>query len=592
MTIRMLQAWNGLHQQKIVTTLSGSDEAALVAAGIATYDLDGPAENLRMAQLETDAAGNVTSIGGARLAPVVSSIAELRALAAGKYEAVQVLGYYAAGDGGGGVFRWNGSSSAADNGGTVIVPDSASGAGRWMRDYQILTIKMFGAKGDGIADDTVAFNAARAQAIADKRTLHIVGTPLISSALFITARESWFFEGAVGNSNGGLPGSYLIKAASLNADLVTMVAEGVLIENGGILGQGSAKGAGGCGYAIKGNGCVLRNPYVAWMKSHGISIGDPSVGTNANNWDIYHPVLIKNGGDGIIVDDATVAATVGASSIAAGNMYAITTVGTTDFTLIGASSNTVGVIFKATAAGTGTGTATQQTPNANAGTLTGAFAQQNDGNGLSLKRCFVNSIVNPTMELNGQMGVRIYQGSLQNMFLGGDCAEGNTVVDIQIESDAVDTLIYGTTAGYINDSGTNTRVFDKKYAGTIPAPFNPVLKFGGNTTGIVQSTTYGVKTKIGEYWHVDIVIVLSSKGSATGIAQITGLPKAANLVFNPAVSFSSCVNMTGMTGAVMGQLATNTGTINLHQSAATGMSNLTDAQFTNTSNLQLSVVYK
>ena len=42
MTIRMLQAWNGLHQQKIVTTLSGSDEAALVAAGIASYDLDGP----------------------------------------------------------------------------------------------------------------------------------------------------------------------------------------------------------------------------------------------------------------------------------------------------------------------------------------------------------------------------------------------------------------------------------------------------------------------------------------------------------------------------------------------------------------------
>ena len=33
MTIRMLQAWNGLHQQKIVTTLSGSDEASLVAAG-------------------------------------------------------------------------------------------------------------------------------------------------------------------------------------------------------------------------------------------------------------------------------------------------------------------------------------------------------------------------------------------------------------------------------------------------------------------------------------------------------------------------------------------------------------------------------
>jgi len=62
MTIRMLQAWNGLHQQKIVTTLSGSDEAALVAAGIATYDLDGPSENLRMAQLATDAGGRIAGI--------------------------------------------------------------------------------------------------------------------------------------------------------------------------------------------------------------------------------------------------------------------------------------------------------------------------------------------------------------------------------------------------------------------------------------------------------------------------------------------------------------------------------------------------
>ena len=62
MTIRMLQAWNGLHQQKIVTTLSGGDEAALVAAGIASYDLDGPAENLRMAQLATDAGKSYLSL--------------------------------------------------------------------------------------------------------------------------------------------------------------------------------------------------------------------------------------------------------------------------------------------------------------------------------------------------------------------------------------------------------------------------------------------------------------------------------------------------------------------------------------------------
>lgn len=47
-----------------------------------------------------------------------------------------------------------------------------------------------------------------------------------------------------------------------------------------------------------------------------------------------------------------------AGAFVAGLSYTIATVGTTDFTAIGASANTVGVTFKATGAGTGTGTAT------------------------------------------------------------------------------------------------------------------------------------------------------------------------------------------------------------------------------------------
>ena len=44
-------------------------------------------------------------------------------------------------------------------------------------------------------------------------------------------------------------------------------------------------------------------------------------------------------------------------SFVVGNTYKIVTVGTTDYTLIGASANTVGVIFNATGVGSGTGTA-------------------------------------------------------------------------------------------------------------------------------------------------------------------------------------------------------------------------------------------
>lgn len=49
--------------------------------------------------------------------------------------------------------------------------------------------------------------------------------------------------------------------------------------------------------------------------------------------------------------------TVTAGSLIVGNWYEIFTIGDTDFTLIGASSNTIGVKFKATGAGVGTGTA-------------------------------------------------------------------------------------------------------------------------------------------------------------------------------------------------------------------------------------------
>jgi hypothetical protein len=48
-----------------------------------------------------------------------------------------------------------------------------------------------------------------------------------------------------------------------------------------------------------------------------------------------------------------------------GTSYTIATVGTTDFTLIGAASNTVGVVFTASGVGTGTGTATPNGTNYN-----------------------------------------------------------------------------------------------------------------------------------------------------------------------------------------------------------------------------------
>lgn len=77
-----------------------------------------------------------------------------------------VLGYYAAGDGGDGLFRWNAASTASDNGGTIIIPASSPSTGRWERvlgQPSLFNVRHFGAKGigsSGASSDQSAFSAA------------------------------------------------------------------------------------------------------------------------------------------------------------------------------------------------------------------------------------------------------------------------------------------------------------------------------------------------------------------------------------------------------------------------------------------------
>jgi len=98
-----------------------------------------------------------------------------------------------------------------------------------------------------------------------------------------------------------------------------------------------------------------------------LSVSNGGTGTNTlklNNLFLGNgtssPTLIPAGTTTNVLTSIAIS-TVTAGSFVVGTEYTILTVGTTDFTAIGASANTVGVVFTATGVGTGDGTATTNT---------------------------------------------------------------------------------------------------------------------------------------------------------------------------------------------------------------------------------------
>jgi hypothetical protein len=120
------------------------------------------------------------------------------------------------------------------------------------------------------------------------------------------------------------------------------------------------------------------------------------------------------------------------------------------------------------------------------------------------------------------------------------------------------------------------------------ASWTPGLSFGGGTTGITYTTQTGTYTQIGKVVFYSGRILLSSKGSSTGIALITGLPVAA---LNDAGvgSFVSYTNMSSMSAPV---ISASTGTTQkIRNQTATNQTNVTDTNFANNTDIYFSGFY-
>ena len=128
----------------------------------------------------------------------ISNIAELKTRRGTTGFNVSVLGYYSAGDGGGGEFYWDNTSTETDNGGTIIKVTGLT-TGRWKRRYSgFLNIKAFGVVEDGITDDSVFIQ----KAIDSVDSIEFNNkTYLTTSTISIKSDKNYYFRDSVFKNN-------------------------------------------------------------------------------------------------------------------------------------------------------------------------------------------------------------------------------------------------------------------------------------------------------------------------------------------------------------------------------------------------------
>lgn len=151
---------------------------------------------------------------------------------------------------------------------------------------------------------------------------------------------------------------------------------------------------------------------------------------------------------------------------------------------------------------------------------------------------------------------------------------------------ALQTFAAGVNVGNVAQASTTT--LDWYQEGT----FTPGVSFGGGTTGITYSGQTADYVRIGKTVFFSLDVTLSSKGSSTGAAAISGLPftvGGSKLNYGGPIVYASA--MSGLTGALLADPRGSTTRADLYQSAATGNATVTDAEFTNTSRLIVTGFY-
>jgi hypothetical protein len=270
------------------------------------------------------------------------------------------------------------------------------------------------------------------------------------------------------------------------------------------------------------------------------------------------------GGFGITISNGSSSATIPASSVAV-----VTTDGSTVWTNSLPSTSNASLLKDIVCDVTAGGTANAITLSSNS-----KFTSLANGRMVAFIAS-ADSTSAVTLNVNG-LGAK----AVRQVTVNGDAG----LVAGEIQSGGLYIAIYNTA---LNGAAGGWLLINPEPATT---SFNIGMTFGGSATGVTFSSQSGLVTKKGNVARGQFVCVLTSNGSGSGAAEVTGLPftctQSTPVTLIPISGFS------GMTGTLVGYAVGADTRIILRQTNSTGSAVITDAEVTNTAAFYCSFNYQ
>lgn len=170
---------------------------------------------------------------------------------------------------------------------------------------------------------------------------------------------------------------------------------------------------------------------------------------------------------------------------------------------------------------------------------------------------------------------------LSEVTFSGDAYKSN---EFAVDGDGVVRaagLVFGEAS---TPSASNT--LDRYEEGT----WTPTVSFGGGSTGVTYSNQQGSYTVIGDLVFFRVFVQLTSKGTDTGNLAIS-MPSGQNASSITPATVGTMFNFTSSVGAVYAMVSTS-GLLSLKKETATGNTDITDADVSNSMYIIVSGTYK